>query len=87
LRRLRLLATDADGAPANAWYDNTRSLLSFAQGDLLVCCNLGTDTVPVPEAEGATLLLGDDATCSEGAHALTADSVAIWSGAERAGQS
>ncbi|HEY6781899.1 MAG TPA: DUF3459 domain-containing protein, partial [Candidatus Dormibacteraeota bacterium] len=47
---------------------------------LLVCCNLGVETVPVPEAAGATLLLAsDDTVCSDATPALGVDSVAIWS--------
>jgi maltooligosyltrehalose trehalohydrolase len=82
LRRDRLLAGNGDVAPTNAWYDSARNLLLYSQSDLLVCCNLGTERVDLPEAMGATLLLAsDDSVLGEGTPALGADSVAIWSAA------
>jgi maltooligosyltrehalose trehalohydrolase len=84
IRRVRCLTADAGRATTDAWYDSARGLLLYAHTDLLVCCNLGLETIRVPEATGATLLLSSgDAVCSDGTPALAADSVAIWSGAER----
>jgi maltooligosyltrehalose trehalohydrolase len=84
LRRDRLRIPDEERA-INAWYDSARSLLSYAWGDLLVCCNLGVESVPVPEATGAPLLLASEsAICSEATPGLHADSVAIWGGVESA---
>ncbi len=80
LRRVRLLAPGAENAATDAWYDSSRSLLLYTHAGLLVCCNLGVETVPVPEVAGATLLLAsDDTVCAEATPALNADSVAIWS--------
>jgi maltooligosyltrehalose trehalohydrolase len=80
LRRARLLASDAENGEADAWYDSSRSLLLYTHMGLLVCCNLGVETVPVPEAASATLLLRSDHTvCSDATPTLSADSAAIWS--------
>ncbi len=79
LRRGRLLAFEEEAVATNAWYDSTRSLLAYTHADLLVCCNLGDDTVRVPEAMGATLLLSSDAGARmDVTPTLNADSVAVW---------
>ena len=79
LRRVRLIASEADDVATTAWYDSTRSLLAYTHADLLVCCNLGEETVRVPEAMGATLLLSSDHGAStEDTPTLNADSVAVW---------
>jgi maltooligosyltrehalose trehalohydrolase len=84
IRRVRLLAPNAWSTATNAWYDGARGLLLYSHSDLLVCCNLGFETIRVPEAMGATLVLAsDEAAWSDATPALDADSVAIWSGAER----
>ena len=84
LRRARLLAPEIETAPTSARYDSARSLLLYSHTDLLVCCNLGTDPVQVPEAVGATLLLAsDEAVHPDAAPTLAADSVAIWSDPEQ----
>jgi maltooligosyltrehalose trehalohydrolase len=83
LRRGRLLDRDAQRVKTDAWYESERTLLGYTHADLLVCCNLGTETVRVPEAMGATLLLAsDDGICPGVTPALNPDAVAIWSNAE-----
>ena len=84
LRRARLLVENLKCAATNAWYDSARSLLMYTHSDLLVSCNLGEEAVPLPEATGAALLLSsDDAVGLAATPMLNADSVAIWSGADR----
>ena len=84
LRRARLLVENLECAATNAWYDSARSLLMYTHSDLLVSCNLGEEAVPLPEATGAALLLSsDDAVGLAATPMLNADSVAIWSGADR----
>ncbi len=79
LRRGRLLAFGEEAVATNAWYDSTRSLLAYTHADLLVCCNLGDDTVRVPEAMGATLLLSSETGVRmDVTPTLNADSVAVW---------
>jgi maltooligosyltrehalose trehalohydrolase len=79
LRRVRLIAPEADATATTAWYDSTRSLLAYTHADLLVCCNLGEETARVPESMGATLLLSsDDAVSADDTPTLKADSVAVW---------
>ncbi|MGA8635385.1 MAG: malto-oligosyltrehalose trehalohydrolase [Candidatus Dormiibacterota bacterium] len=79
LRRVLLIASEADDVATTAWYDSTRSLLAYTHANLLVCCNLGEETVRVPEAMGATLLLSSDhGTSTEDTPTLNADSVAVW---------
>ncbi len=79
LRRVRLIAAEAAADTTNAWYDSTRSLLAYTRSDLLVCCNLGDETVRVPEAMGATLLLSSDhGVSAEDTPTLNANSVAVW---------
>jgi len=79
LRRAWLLVPEAATAPTSARYDSVRTLLLYAHHDLLVCCNLGTVPVHVPEAAGATLLLvSDEAVCPDSTPTLAPDSVAIW---------
>jgi maltooligosyltrehalose trehalohydrolase len=78
LRRGRLLAFGEEAVATNAWYDSTRSLLAYTHADLLVCCNLGDDTVRVPEAMGATLLLSSETGVRmDVTPTLNADSVAV----------
>jgi maltooligosyltrehalose trehalohydrolase len=84
LRRARLLVENLECPATNAWYDSARSLLMYTHSDLLVSCNLGEEAVPLPEATGAALLLSsDDAVGLAATPMLNADSVAIWSGADR----
>lgn len=86
LRRVRLIASEAQGVATNSWYDSTRSLLAYSHADLLLCCNLGTEPVGVPEAADAMLVLAsDDAVRSDAGPALNPNSVAIWSNAANPG--
>jgi hypothetical protein len=86
LRRVRLIASDAQGVETNAWYDSTRTLLAYSHADLLVCCNLGSEPVRVPEAMGAMLVMASDgALRSDAGPVLNPDSVAIWSNAADVG--
>jgi len=79
IRRGRRSAADAETAPTNAWYDSARNLLLYSHKDLLVCCNLGEVTIPVPEATGRIpLLASDDAVRTDATPTLNPDAVAIW---------